>query len=110
MAWLFLILAGIFEIGFTTALKLSDGFTKVVPSLTFMVCSLISFWMLLRAIQVIPLGTAYAVWTGIGAFGTAIIGILFFNESTSIFRMLLLVILISAVVGLKFLSYGPAQN
>ena len=105
MYWLFLISAGVFEIGFTTALKLSDGFTKLIPSILFIIFAVVSFWLLLRAIQGIPLGTAYAVWTGIGAFGTAIIGIIMFGESVSVLRVLFLMLLILSVVGLKFISH-----
>lgn len=105
MYWLFLISAGVFEIGFTTALKLSDGFTKLIPSILFIIFAVVSFWLLLRAIQGIPLGTAYAVWTGIGAFGTAIIGIIMFGESVSVLRVLLLILLILSVIGLKFISH-----
>jgi len=102
MYWVYLFVAGLFEIGFTTALKLSDGFAKLIPSLLFLVCACFSFWLLLKAIQGIPLGTAYAVWTGIGAFGTVLVGIIFFGESTSIIRILLLLALVLSVIGLKF--------
>ena len=101
MYWAHLFIAGLFEIGFTTALKLSDGFTKLVPSVLFVVFSMLSFWLLLKAIQGIPLGTAYAVWTGIGAFGTVAIGIIFFGESASLIRLLLLLVLVMSVIGLK---------
>ncbi|HWU34828.1 MAG TPA: multidrug efflux SMR transporter [Methylovorus sp.] len=104
MSWIFLILAGVFEIGFTTCLKLSDTFSKPWPTLGFIVCAGISFWLLMQATREIPLGTAYAVWTGIGVLGTVIIGIVAFNDPLSPLRLLFLVLLIGAVVGLKAVS------
>jgi len=101
MAWLCLFIAGIFEMGFTTSLKLSEGFTRLWPSLSFFVFSLLSFSFLSLSLKVIPLGTAYAVWTGIGAFGTALIGIIYFAESTDFWRIFFLVCLILSIVGLK---------
>lgn len=104
MSWILLILAGLFEIGFTTCLKLSDTFSKPWPSLGFIVCAGISFWLLMQATRDIPLGTAYAVWTGIGVLGTVIIGIVMFNDPLSPLRLLFLVLLIAAVIGLKAVS------
>ena len=104
MAWIYLVVAGLFEIGFTTFLKLSDGFTKLWPSLRFLVFSAISFLLLTVALRVIPLGTAYAVWTGIGALGTAVVGILFFEDPVSVLRIMFLMLLIGSIVGLKLVS------
>ncbi|MCB4811996.1 multidrug efflux SMR transporter [Methylovorus menthalis] len=104
MSWILLILAGLFEIGFTTCLKLSDTFSKPWPSLGFIVCAGISFWLLMQATRDIPLGTAYAVWTGIGVLGTVIIGIVMFNDPLSPLRLVFLVLLIAAVIGLKAVS------
>ncbi|MGX8883240.1 DMT family transporter [Methylovorus sp. SPW-M1] len=104
MSWILLILAGLFEIGFTTCLKLSDTFSKPWPTLGFIVCAGISFWLLMQATRDIPLGTAYAVWTGIGVLGTVIIGIVAFNDPLSPLRLLFLVLLIGAIVGLKAVS------
>jgi quaternary ammonium compound-resistance protein SugE len=104
MAWTLLILAGLFEIGFTTFLKLSEGFSRFWPSVGFFICAIISFWLLTRATLVIPMGTAYAVWTGIGAFGTALIGILWFGDPTTTWRLLFLVLLIGSIIGLKLVS------
>ncbi|WP_215223697.1 DMT family transporter [Echinicola shivajiensis] len=101
MAWLLLILAGIFEVGFTTSLKLSNNFTNLKWSIIFFICIGLSFLLLNNAIKSIPMGTAYAVWTGIGAAGTLIIGILFFHEPTSWPRILFLMLLIGSIVGLK---------
>ena len=96
--------AGLFEIGFTTFLKLSDGFTKLWPSLGFLVFAAISFLLLTVALRVIPLGTAYAVWTGIGALGTAVVGILFFEDPVSVLRIMFLMLLIGSIMGLKLVS------
>lgn len=104
MAWIFLVLAGLFEVGFTTCLKLSESFTKLWPSIGFLVCASISFWLLTKAAETIPLGTAYAVWTGIGAFGTALIGIWFFGDPATTLRLVFLVLLIGSIIGLKLVS------
>ena len=85
-------------------LKLSDNFSKLYPSIGFLIFSIISFWLLTKAIQTIPLGTAYAVWTGIGAVGTVLIGIFFFQESAGFWRVFFISILIMSVVGLKLVS------
>jgi quaternary ammonium compound-resistance protein SugE len=102
--WIILIVAGMFEVGFTTSMKLSDNFSKLWPSLSFLVCSILSFVMLNRATRTIPLGTAYAVWTGIGAFGTASIGIVFFRDPLTFWRLVFLVGLVGCILGLKFVS------
>jgi len=104
MAWGLLVLAGLFEVGFTTFLKLSESFTKPIPSMGFLVCAILSFWLLTKAAETIPLGTAYAVWTGIGAFGTAVIGICFFGDPATTLRLVFLVLLIGSIIGLKLVS------
>jgi quaternary ammonium compound-resistance protein SugE len=104
MAWGLLVLAGLFEVGFTTCLKLSESFTKPLPSMGFLVCAILSFWLLTKAAETIPLGTAYAVWTGIGAFGTAVIGIYFFGDPSTTLRLVFLVLLIGSIIGLKLVS------
>ena len=104
MAWAYLILAGLFEVGFTTSLKFSEGFTRLAPSLAFLVTSGLSFWLLTRALQTIPLGTAYAVWTGLGAVGTAIVGILVFKDPATFGRLFFLALIIASVIGLKLVS------
>ena len=104
MSWLYLIAAGIFEVGFTTCLKLSDNFAEWRWSVAFGVCAAISFFLLSKATQVIPLGTAYAVWTGIGAAGTAVIGIVFFKDPLTLWRVFFLLLLIGSVIGLKAVS------
>ncbi len=104
MAWLILVLAGIFEIGFTTCLKMSNNFTNWKWSAGFFVCIIVSFFLLNKAQQDIPLGTAYAVWTGIGAAGTVLVGIFFFSESAEFWRIFFLCLLVGAIVGLKLVS------
>lgn len=102
--WTALILAGFFEVAFTTSMKLADGFTHVFYVILFLFFLLCSFYFLNKSLGGIPLGTAYAVWTGIGACGTAIIGVMFFNDPASMLRMFFIVMLISAIVGLKIFS------
>jgi len=104
MGWTFLVIAGFLEIGFTTFLKLTEGFTKVVPTVIFLIFSMLSFWFLNRAIVHIPLGVAYAVWTGIGAAGTACVGVYFFDDQMSAWKIFFLCNLIGSIVGLKVLG------
>src|SRR6476661_30189 len=104
MAWLILVLAGLFEVGFTTCLKLSNNFTVLKWSIGFFLCITMSFLLLNKAIQSLPLGTGYAVWTGIGAVGTTLIGIFFFKEPSDFWRLLFIFLLIASIVGLKLVS------
>ncbi len=101
MAWLYLITAGVFEVGFTTCLKKSNNFTDWRFALGFLVCATISFGLLSVALRSIPLGTAYAVWTGIGAAGTVMVGIYVFGDPTSLARMFFLALLVGSIVGLR---------
>jgi quaternary ammonium compound-resistance protein SugE len=103
-AWLALTLAGLLEVGFTTCMKLSDNFTHVKYIIGFLICTLFSFIFLNKAISQIPLGTAYAIWTGIGAFGTVVIGMVFFKDPVSILRILLLMLLVGSILGLKLIA------
>ena len=104
MSWVYLVLAGLFEMGFTTSLKLTEGFTKVIPTVFFCIFSILSFWFLNKAIEIIPLGMAYAIWTGIGAAGTVLIGTFFFNEHLSSWEIFFLCTLVGSIFGLKFLG------
>ena len=104
MAWFYLIIAGLFEVGFTTSLKLSDNFANKTWAVMFFISITLSFYFLNKAIQVIPIGTAYAVWTGIGAVGTVIVGIILFREPSDFWRMLFIFLLIGSILGLKFVS------
>ena len=104
MPWLYLILAGIFECAFTTCLKLSDGLTRIGWSIAFVALSIVSFAFLTLAAQKISLGTAYAVWTGIGAVGTAAVGIIWFKDPATFWRLFFLATLIGSIIGLKVVS------
>jgi quaternary ammonium compound-resistance protein SugE len=108
MAWLLLIIAGMFEVGFTTCLakaKETTGVAYVLWLTGFFVSMILSMYFLYKATLTLPMGTAYAVWTGIGAAGTAIIGILFFKESVGLWRIFLLSTLIASIIGLKYVSH-----
>lgn len=104
MAWIYLLIAGLFEVGFTTSLKLTEGFTRLWPTVCFIVLAILSFQALSLSLKAIPLGTAYAVWTGIGAFGTALIGIAYFGESADFWRVFFLICLIVSIIGLKVVA------
>jgi quaternary ammonium compound-resistance protein SugE len=104
LAWTLLLLAGLLEVGFTTALRLSEGFSRPLPSAAFFVCALFSFLALEKAAQEIPLGTAYAVWVGIGAAGTLLVGVMHFHEPVSAARLLFLSTLVGSIVGLRMVS------
>ncbi len=101
MAWAWLLIAGLCEVGFTTCLKLSEGFARAPYAAGFVVFAVASFYFLNQAVLAIPLGTAYAVWTGIGALGTVLIGIAFFDEPAGAFRLACLGLLIASIIGLK---------
>lgn len=102
--WAYLLLAGVLEIGFASTLKLTEGFTKLMPSLVFLFFAVFSFYFLTKATQTIPVGTAYAVWTGIGAVGTIVIGIFFYNEPAHLWRLFFLFTLVASIIGLKLVS------
>lgn len=104
MSWIFLILASICEIAFAGSLKLTNNFTNVKWSIIFILFYVLSIILLNKAVQQIPIGTAYAVWTGIGAAGTVILGIIYFKEPYHFWRVFFLCTLILSIVGLKFVS------
>lgn len=104
MAWGWLIVAGVLEVFFATFLKLSDGFTKPVYSFAFIVAAALSFYCLTKAMQDIPIGTAYAVWTGIGTVGVVIFGIVFFSEPINAARLFFTATLLASIIGLKLVS------
>ena len=101
MAWLSLIFAGITEIILAIALKYSHGFTRRVPSLITITLMVLSFFLLSHSLKTIPIGTAYAVWTGIGIMGTVILGIVLFHEPVTFMRLLFLSMILIGIVGLK---------
>jgi quaternary ammonium compound-resistance protein SugE len=104
MAWVYLIIAGIFETVWAIALKYTMGFTRLVPSVITIAGMIISFYFLSLATKVLPIGTAYAVWTGIGAFGAVIIGMVFLNEPVNASRMIFLLLILVGLIGLKLTS------
>ena len=104
MAWITLIIAGLFEVGFTTCLskaRETSGSTSVLWIVGFFVSLSLSMYLLYRASQTLPMGTAYAVWTGIGAVGTVLTGIIFFKEPADFWRLLFIFLLIGSIIGLK---------
>jgi quaternary ammonium compound-resistance protein SugE len=109
MAWLYLFIAGLFEIGWAVGLKYTEGFTKLWPSVITIVTMILSFYFLSSAVKTIPIGTAYAIWTGIGAVGTAILGIFLFGESKEFIRLFFILLIVIGIVGLKIFSKVPVQ-
>jgi quaternary ammonium compound-resistance protein SugE len=104
MAWLNLVIAGVFEVVWAIGLKYTDGFTKLWPSIGTLAAMVASIGFLAQALKSIPLGTGYAVWTGIGAVGTAILGILLFGESRNLFRLTSILVIVIGIVGLRLTS------
>ncbi len=101
MAWFLLLAAGCSEIIFAVSLKFNEGFTRLWPSVVTMVAGGSSFYLLMLAIKTLPLGTAYAVWTGMGAVGVAIVGIFLFKESTDWIRVISILLIVFGIIGLK---------
>jgi quaternary ammonium compound-resistance protein SugE len=101
LAWIWLIIGGLFEVGFTTSLRFVEGFRNVTWTLAFLVSVAISMALLELAARTIPMGTAYAVWGGIGAVGTVLVGIAFFNEPATLIRALLILTIVAAIAGLR---------
>jgi len=103
MAWVMLFVAGLFECAWAVGLKYSEGFTRPVSSALTIAAMLVSFWLLSIAMKTVPVGTAYAVWTGIGAAGVAVAGMLLFDESRDLARIVCIFLIIAGVAGLRFL-------
>jgi quaternary ammonium compound-resistance protein SugE len=101
MAWVYLVIAGILEVAWAIGMKQSQGWTRLWPSVWTIITMIISFWLLSIAMHRLPAGTAYAVWTGIGAAGTAILGILIFKEPATLARIACIVLIVCGVLGLK---------
>ena len=104
MAWLYLFVAGLFEIGWAIGLKYTEGFTRLVPTLLTVVAMALSLTLLGLALKSLPVGTAYAVWTGVGAVGTAVLGIYLFSEPTGALRLISISLIVVGIAGLKFAS------
>ena len=104
MAWLLLVAGGLFEVGFTTALRFVDGFRNLPWTLAFLASVTLSMGLLERAARTIPMGTAYAVWGGIGAVGTILVGMAWFDEPTSTLRLLLVLAIVACIAALRMSS------
>ncbi len=104
MAWLVLVLAGLFEIGWAVGLKYTDGFTRLYPTLATAASMVVSLGLLGLALKTLPVGTAYAVWTGVGSVGTAVLGILLFGEAATAARLACIGMIVGGIIGLKLVS------
>lgn len=104
MAWIILFVAGVFEIGWAVGLKYTEGFTRLGPTIFTAVSLIASMGLLGVAVRTLPLGTAYAVWTGIGAAGTVVLGIILFKEPATVARLLCVGLILSGILGLKLLT------
>lgn len=102
MAWLFLFIAGLLEVGWAIGLKYTEGFTRLVPTVLTVTAMILSIGMLGIALRTLPVGTAYAVWTGIGAVGTAMLGIYLFGDPATVMRLACIGLIVAGIVGLKF--------
>ncbi|MFT6636312.1 DMT family transporter [Alcanivorax sp.] len=104
MAWVYIFFAGLLEIAWALGLKASEGFTRPLPTVFTLITAALSFWLLAQAMRDLPAGTAYAVWSGIGAFGTVVLGIFFFQDAVNTPRLLCLGLILAGIVGLKLYS------
>lgn len=105
MAWVYLFSAAVFEIGWAIGLKYTQGFTKFWPGVLTITAMVVSLTLLAMAVRTIPIGTGYAIWTGIGAVGTAILGVILFGEPLTAWRVICLLLIVGGVVGLKFTAH-----
>lgn len=105
MDWIILFIAGLFETAWAIGLKYTDGFTRLWPSVGTLVAMIISVVLLAYTMKTLPVGTAYAVWTGIGAVGTVILGIVLFSEPVNVGRVVSIALIIAGIIGLKFVSH-----
>lgn len=104
MAWVLLFIAGLLEMVWALLLKLSEGFSKPLPTIGFFISLVLSMFLLAQALKTLPVGNAYAVWTGIGAAGTAIVGMIWLGESRDVLKLVSLVLLIAGIIGLRLTS------
>ncbi len=107
MEWVYLLVAGLFEVVWAVGLKYTEGWTQPWPSAGTVAAMVVSFWFLSLALKGLPIGTAYAVWTGVGAVGTALIGILAFGEPRDAARLACIGLIVAGIVGLKIVTPGP---
>ena len=104
MHWFYLTVAGLFEVGWAVGLKYTEGFTKPCPTVLTLAAMAVSLWLLGLALKELPMGTAYAVWTGIGSVGTAILGIWLFGDPATVLRLLFIGLIVAGIVGLKLVA------
>ncbi len=104
MNWIYLVIAGILEVGWAVGLKYTDGWSKLYPSIITVIGMITSFYFLSLALKTLPIGTAYAIWTGIGAVGTAILGMVLFDEPRDVLRILCVLLIVAGIGGLKLTS------
>lgn len=104
MAWITLFIAGLFEVGWAIGLKYTHGFTRLWPTVLTVLSMIVSLWLLGLALKTLPVGTAYAIWTGVGTVGTAILGIILFGESTAALRLACIGLIIAGILGLKLVT------
>jgi quaternary ammonium compound-resistance protein SugE len=108
MDWIYLLIAALFEMGWAIGLKYTEGFTRLWPSVFTILGTIASFFFLSVAVKNLPIGTAYAVWTGIGTVGTVLFGILFLGEPKDIIRIVCILLIVAGIIGLKITSGDPA--
>ncbi len=101
MAWIILVVAGVFEVGWAIGLKYTEGFTRLWPTIWTIACMVLSVWLLGLALRALPVGTAYAVWTGVGAAGTVLLGIVLLDEPATAARLICVALIVAGIVGLK---------
>ena len=104
MHWFYLTVAGLFEVGWAVGLKYTEGFTKPVPTVLTLAAMAVSLWLLGLALKELPMGTAYAVWNGMGSVGTAILGIWLFGDTATVLRLLCIGLIVAGIVGLKLVA------
>ncbi len=104
MEWIYLVIAGLFEVGWAMGLKYSQGFSKIVPSILTVIGMVASFYFLSLSLKTLPIGNAYAIWTGIGTVGTVILGVILFKEPINVMRMLCIGFIVVGIVGLKLIA------
>ena len=110
MAWVVLFVAGLFEIGWAVGLKYTEGFTRLWPTVATGVALTMSLALLGVSLRTLPLGTAYAVWTGIGSVGTALLGVVLFREPATVMRLLCIALIVAGIIGLKLASPSPTGS